>query len=303
MSSSDFEAAILLADISGSTPLYEEVGDSLASRHIGTCLDCLQGIVERWDGCYVRSRGDDVLAFFSDPSRAFGAVREIVSQNLGGPLQVHAGIHFGHVIQTRGDIYGDAVNVAARLSTLANPGEVLMSSQFTEQLSTTDRFLLRPLDTFAFKGKSIPTEVYSLLDADATLQPKALLGDAAGGTATLRMQKVSEVSLSLDYAEHSRVCRLGASLSMGRSSECDIIIARPWISRKHAIVRVCPGRAVQFSDRSSAGTYLAMGDEDSVFLRRETVLLRGSGIISPTLRPTDHRAEVIRYQVVSHEGE
>ena len=87
------------------------------------------------------------------------------------------------------------------------------------------------------------------------------------------------------------------SLSIGRSAECDVVIDRSWVSRQHALVTVRHGR-VHVEDRSSSGTYVSMRGSHEFFMRRETVVLTGSGIISPALRPTDADAEVIHYEVV-----
>ena len=68
------------------------------------------------------------------------------------------------------------------------------------------------------------------------------------------------------------------------------------MSRRHATVTVRHGK-VQLEDSSSSGTYVAMGGGDEIFLRRETVLLTGAGIISPALHADDETAEVIRFSV------
>ena len=70
MSENDLEVAILMADISGSSALYEDVGDTNALRLVGICLDNLRAIVEREGGTFIRSKGDDVLAIFADASAA-----------------------------------------------------------------------------------------------------------------------------------------------------------------------------------------------------------------------------------------
>ena len=93
MSENDLEVAILMADISGSSALYEDVGDTNALRLVGICLDNLRAIVEREGGTFIRSKGDDVLAIFADAAAALKASRAMLSQQMAGPsLDIHVGI-------------------------------------------------------------------------------------------------------------------------------------------------------------------------------------------------------------------
>ncbi len=292
----DFDAAVLMADITGSTSLYEAAGDAAALSQINACLDGLRGTVRRAGGTVIRSKGDDVLCFFEDPSSALRAVREILSQRLAGTLRVHAGLHFGHVISERGDIFGDTVNLTARLAALAKPCEALVSQSMVERLPEVDARSLRFLDTIAFKGKSGPTPVYSLLEDDtAPLTVVDLVRDA-GEAGVSAAPWVPEVVVTLRYASQCHSCEEGSSLSIGRAADCDLVIGRPWISRKHVTVSVRRGK-VELDDHSSSGTHVSTQHGDEFFLRRETVLLTGCGRISLAVRHTDAKAEVVHYEV------
>lgn len=285
------EVALLLADITGSTPLYENVGDAAAARQIDNCLNRLRSIANQEGGTFIRSKGDDMLCAFADPVSALKAARLMLSQHSTGPLAVHAGVHFGRIIRTREDVFGDAVNLTARLATIAKPGEVLASRSFLDQLSEPDTRFFRVLDSMTFKGKSAPTEVYSLLEDTRAARTEMAVAD------DLRPQLVApEMLVVLRYGIDSWQCKGRAIVSIGRSPECDLVIGQPWISRKHATVTLRRGK-VQLDDRSSSGTYIMMRDGQELFIRRETALLTGSGIISPAMRPTDAGAAVIHYEI------
>ena len=291
------EAAVLLADITGSTPLYETMGDAFAMRQIAECLGKLRSITRREGGVVIRAKGDDVLCSFAEPSSALRAAREMLSQHMSGPLEIHAGMHFGEIIQAHGDVFGDTVNLTARLTALANPGELLLSSSFVDQLPEMESRSLRVLDNITFKGKSSPTIVYSLSEDDPAVRTEVALGHGSGHTRTQHQQVVPEITVILNHMSRSQFCREGASLSIGRSADCDVVIGRPWVSRRHAAVTVRRGY-VQLSDRSTSGTYVSMRDDHEFFMRRETVTLAGSGIISPAMRSIDPGAEPVRFEVV-----
>jgi class 3 adenylate cyclase len=299
MSRNESEVAILLVDITGSTPLYEAIGDAAAARQIGACLETLQSIITRQRGTFILSRGDDVLCTFAEPGAALQAAREMLSQAPTGQLAIHGGLHVGPVVRARGDIFGDAVNLTARLAALARPGEILISRSLVDRLPAAERSSLRLLDHMTFKGKSAPTEIYSLVPEDGAGRTEAVFGHGSGHTRTRYQRAVPEVSVTLRYGDCSRSCREQASLSIGRADDCDLVIGRSWVSRQHALVTVRRGK-VQLEDRSSSGTYVSMRDGYEFFMRRETVVLTGSGTISPAVRPTDANAEVIHYDVVRY---
>ena len=84
MSEKTLEVAVLMADISGSSALYDDVGDADALRQVGVCLDNMMAIVEREGGTYIRSKGDDVLAIFADPGAALAASRAMLALKITG---------------------------------------------------------------------------------------------------------------------------------------------------------------------------------------------------------------------------
>ena len=286
MPQKSIEVAVLLADISGSTPLYERVGDAAAVLQIGECLDRLRSIADQEGGRFVRSRGDDVLCTFADPASALKAARGMLSSHSSGSLSIHAGGHFGQIIETHDDLFGDAVNLTARLAALATPGEFLVSRSFFERLPEEGGRPFRLLDDVAFKGRNAPAEVYSLLEDDGTTRTK-LMSPPSG----------QKLLVTLRYKDNSHHCNDRQIMSIGRAPECDLVIGQPWISRRHAVVTVRRGK-VAIEDRSSSGTYVTIGNGRELFMHRESALLTGSGIISPAMRPSDAGAEIVHYEII-----
>jgi hypothetical protein len=203
-------------------------------------------------------------------------------------------------MHARGDIFGDAVNLTARVAALARPGEILASKNLASGVPASERSNLRVLDYMTFKGKSAPTEVYSLLlEAGAANRTEALFGHGSGHTRTRYQRAAPQVSVTIHYANASHSREEQGSLSIGRANDCDVVIGRTWVSRHHALVTLRRGK-VQLEDRSSSGTYVSVRDGYEFFMRRETVVLTGSGTISPALHPSEANAAVIHYEVVRH---
>ena len=59
-------------------------------------------------GVCIRQKGDDVLGCFAEPSKAFAAMRAMLSRPAGHVLSIHGGLHFGQVVRADGDIFGEA---------------------------------------------------------------------------------------------------------------------------------------------------------------------------------------------------
>jgi len=288
-------AAVLLADVVGSTPLYERIGDEAALQQVSDCLDAMREIVAQHGGDFIYSKGDDVLSLFESSETALRAVWQISRQLTKGPLSARIGLHFGPVIRARGAVFGEVVNITARLSTTANPGEVLISQSFFEALSAGSRATLRLLDKMAFKGKQELFDVYTLESDDRALSTHIA---RRGTLVDRRSAPPRRINLVVRYGDQLRSCRNNESVTIGRSPECDIVVERPWVSRHHATFTISNGKA-RLIERSSSGTFVSMGPGQEVFVRREDILLFGSGVISPGLRSSLGDAQLLHYEIVS----
>ncbi len=283
------EVAILLADVTGSTPLYETIGDAGAAVQVRSCLDWMRDVVAAAGGSFVSSKGDDVLATFAEPAAALVAAERIMAGTPMGALSVHAGVHFGTVIAGESDIFGDAVNLTARLASLANAGEVLVSGDFVRRLSSAEAAALRPLSAMRLKGKALPVEVYAIED-DAPLQTEIVLVPA-GGTAG-----PEGVGITLDFNGSRHLVDEGGRLTLGRAPENDVVVPRPWVSRQHATIAVANGR-VQLTDRSSYGSYVVDTLGCEIVALRETIVLIGMGRISLGTSVATADAAIISYEI------
>ena len=125
-------ATVLFTDIVGSTGRAVEMGD----RHWHDLLDEHHRLVrtqlDRFRGKEIKTVGDGFLATFDGPARAIRCALEICAQVLELGLEVRAGLHTGEVELMGDDIGGIAVHIAARVSALAEPGQVLVSRTVTD---------------------------------------------------------------------------------------------------------------------------------------------------------------------------
>ena len=276
---------ILFADICNSTPLYEKSGDAFALEIVGARLDELAAAAARHDGKVIRSKGDDVLCVFDVPVNALEAAAAMVEFRGPGVPAIHVGIHFGPVIPARQDIFGDAVNVAARMLALAKPGEIVASKDLVDALPHVARNRLALLGKRMLKGKQEPIEVYSMiLDiGDAT---QALGSSGGQANAQIPQTVMASIEVELEYKGQIIIVRDSEDCLLGRAERCDLVIADPCVSREHARVKVYMGRAT-LTDQSTTGSWILDSDRTHKTLRREAGVLRGRGAVRLGRHPQD----------------
>jgi len=159
----------LFTDLEGSTRLWEQHPDAMKealARHDEILRDAIAG----YDGHIVKTTGDGVHAAFADARDAVNAARD-AQLALGteawetvGPLRVRMGIHTGPAELRAGDYYGTAVNRAARLMSIANGGQVVVSFTTEELLrdETPDEWSLRDLGEHTLRDLARPERVFQL---------------------------------------------------------------------------------------------------------------------------------------------
>lgn len=148
----DRELTVLFSDIVASTSLQTQLGDSpwrdLLDRHdeIASQLTRLNG------GRQIKSTGDGILAVFEKPAGAVEAALQMVEQMAQLGLQLRLGLNYGRVELRGDDVGGSAVNAAARIERLAEPGQVLVSKSLADELAGVAGVSLTPAGKHTLKG-------------------------------------------------------------------------------------------------------------------------------------------------------
>jgi class 3 adenylate cyclase len=284
--------AVLFVDISGSTRLYEELGDAQALARVESSLRLLQRAADELHGRVIKTTGDGLMCAFADADAALQAaramqVRVLEQSALGGPaLGIHVGCHYGPVMESAGDLYGDCVNVAARVAGLAKVGQIITTNEAVAGLSGPMREKVRLLDRVVVKGKREPVEIYELVWQDS--DELTTLGTRFAEDRVPRLRLAfGERELWFDGSG-------GGAVSLGREASCDIVIGDRKTSRQHAKIEKRRDKFV-LADHSSNGTYVAIADEPEMCLRREEVLLRLRGRIGLGHRTSDAEATVVEF--------
>src|SRR2546426_11123754 len=161
--------AVLFADITGSTRLYEKLGNARALACVGLALNIMRESALGCGGRVVQTTGDEVLCVFPTASAATQAAAEMQSRVemqepvSGWRLQIHVGLQFGPVLEEGQDVFGDCVNVAARMVKLAKPSQIIAGGECVEALTGAMKEHTRALDKLPVKGREQEVEVYEVL--------------------------------------------------------------------------------------------------------------------------------------------
>lgn len=282
----DENAAVLFASLIGGPRLFE-TSSTRATAAAGRCLDALREATRAAGGLVVKTVGDEIMATFADADAAAAAGTRM-HLALDAPLPgagmrfgLRVGFHAGPVLRRNGDVFGDTVNLAARLAAQAAPGQILTSSETAQRLSSALRNCTRMLYSVEIKGKSASVELCEILwqqSPDIT----DLAGNAAAPAARLRIRHRGVETEAPEDGLH-----------VGRERGCDVVVDDEHASRRHCTIHHRHGKFV-LQDHSANGTYVMVEGEGEVILQREDYVLRGHGWITFG-RPRAQSDEALEY--------
>jgi len=159
--------AILFADIADSTALTERLGDA-AFRAKARDLDAgLRTVIRDNSGIPIEGKllGDGVLAVFTSARQAIEAALACGKAGASAGMPLHLGLHAGDVIREDNNVYGGAVNIAARISGLSATGEVLVSDTVRSLARTSAGVSFEDRGEQALKGVAEPLRVFAVRQA------------------------------------------------------------------------------------------------------------------------------------------
>ena len=289
--------AILFADISGSTALYDKLGDTRALRLVAKCLDILSGEIATRQGVLIKTIGDEIMCSFPNATLALEAacaMQRVIEQQRPGderPIYIRVGFHFGDVICVGDDLFGDAVNIAARVTSITRARQILTTQAVYDVLSTEVREKVRHVSRAEFRGKEEMLDVYQVnWEEDSTLTTRI-------GLPQFRKPTEARHELLLRYHEQIlTVNEQNKSLVIGRGDSCNLVSQSTFASRQHATIDFSFGKFV-ITDHSANGTYIRFSDNQAIHLTHQEIILHGTGAISLGQPFTDGPADLIEYLV------
>ena len=160
---------VMFTDVTASTSFFERHGDFDGLMLVQEYNRMMTPIITGHGGSIVKTLGDGLLVVFPSPDKACGAAVEMqrsteeVNLNLSGgaKITITVAIHAGDIFRYKDDVFGDVINVTARVSSLTNPGAILLTEPVKQQLHEVE-FVTSFATRAYLKGKTEPFELFHL---------------------------------------------------------------------------------------------------------------------------------------------
>lgn len=282
------ETTVVFADLAGSARIFEAMGNARATATVTHLIQMLGNQCEAHGGRVVKTLGDGIFAIFPHSLDAVAAViqlqrghrKRVVTWTVPLRMELQIGVARGEVVEVDGDFYGDAVNLASRLSDMAGSGQIWAAEGVVQDLPEGD-FRHRSLGPITIRGKHEMPVVYRVYWHEDYFSPFLTI------PAELPLQVASDSAIGqIEFARLGVRSTFNAQempIHLGRVNEAHFIISDPRVSRLHARLHLRQGSFV-LTDISSYGTWVRFHGNGEVSqelaLRREECLLHGEGEIS-----------------------
>jgi len=233
---------ILFSDISQSSRLYELHGDAKALEIVDRAIKVISSQIISHNGRVLKKIGDEVMCVFSDTAHAVHAACALhkVVQNdkflSEFQLALKTGIHFGEVLTEEDDVFGDNVNITARIASLAKSDQIIATCETVEQLPQDLRSKIRALGRIKVRGKQKHVEIIEVLWKEDFSELTIMPG-------TIQDERKPRSTLFLKYADQEiEVKDADTTVELGRGEQNTVVIQNGTVSRAHASIKHQQGK-------------------------------------------------------------
>ncbi|MGH8325671.1 MAG: adenylate/guanylate cyclase domain-containing protein, partial [Steroidobacteraceae bacterium] len=275
---------------------YELMGDLRARDMVATCIDVMRTATELHQGTVIKTMGDEVMASFPAADQALNAaaaMQQQISRHSqlkveGQPVAIRIGCHFGPVVLENRDVFGSTVHTANRMTSQAKAGQIMTTGAVVDRLSPQWRVAVRQVDIAMLRGQGGEVALYEVLwqTEDVTSMVPAIALAGKGGPAARMRLRIRDRDYVLD--EHR------SSLVIGRAEDNDVVVKGNLISRLHARIEVNRHKFVLI-DQSTNGTFVRADDGEEAFVRRDSLQIKGRGLIGLGKLPEHDSPQTIRF--------
>src|SRR5215510_11621954 len=293
----DIELAILFADVVGSTRIYEVMGDARARDMILKCVEIMRTATELNQGTVIKTIGDEIMATFPSADTALNAGSRMQHdirthselQVEGQSVAIRIGCHFGPVVLENRDIFGAAVHTANRMTSQAKAGQIITTATMVDRLSPEWRASVRQIDVATLKGQGSEVALFEVLwqteDVTSMLPAIAMSQRDAARRLRLRLRYQGQEVVIDDQR---------TNVAIGRAEDNDLVVKGNLISRLHARIEINRNKFVLI-DQSTNGTFVQTVDGEEAFVRRDSLQIKGEGMIGLGKLPEGESPQTIRF--------
>lgn len=303
------ELTIVFADLTGSTGLFEMLGNSRAAEVVTRTTHWIGKMCQARGGRVIKYLGDGVLMSFEYNPGAVLAAIEIQTMHRersgtlpgGNKMKIKIGMARGEVVEQDGDCFGDAVNVASRLSDLSGADQIFASESVIDALPHDEDIGFRNLGPMDIRGKSEPMTVYRI-DWQRDTASDFLTMQAGLETVGAPASRLPS-SIELTWRDQKGLFDANdMPVFMGRGNDAHFAVLDPRVSRLHARLDR-RGDLFVLSDISSYGTWVRFAGSSAVIaLRRQECVLLDKGEMALGASFDDPTAPIVSFWFSNKSG-
>lgn len=282
------EVTVVFADLTGSTGVFEALGNVKATQAITRLTDWMGKVCTSRRGKVVKNLGDGVLMVFDRSTDAVDAVTDMQRTHTeriktwpdNFKMHLQIGLARGEVIEQAGDFFGDAVNLASRLSDLSGPDQILASDTVINQLPPDTLVRSRSLGPMDIRGRVEHCMVHRVEWQNEVMSDFFTMPAVLGVTPTTTASTLAgTIALAwLDVQASFTSAQL--PMHLGRVADAQFVVNDPRVSRLHAKITWRAGK-LYLEDVSSYGTWVRFAGSDAIVaLRRQECVLLVAGEIA-----------------------
>jgi len=282
------ELTVVFADLTGSTAIFEKIGNTKAVQVITSLTHWIGHVCEKHNGHVVKYLGDGVLILFKESDNALIAAIELQKIHhdrirhwpCALKMRLQIGMARGDVVEQDGDYYGDAVNVASRLSDLSGSEQILINENVIQQISNLSSVRSRCLGPMIIRGR-IKTCIVYRVEWQDEIHSEVFTIPARLMPSTFKKNDLKTTYLELSCLDINVKFNVSdLPVYLGRDNDAQFVVQNPRVSRKHAVIEWRTGN-FYLKDISSYGTWLRFSNRDStISLRRQDCMLLLNGEIA-----------------------
>ncbi|MBS1144706.1 MAG: Forkhead-associated [Proteobacteria bacterium] len=298
MSTTQRKLIVMFADVSGSTALFERLGDKEAMHAVERCLKRMKRSIDGYKGKTIQVVGDELLAAFDTAEDACQAAIDMQQRIADLPpvsglkLTIRIGLHYGEVTDDGIKLTGAAIATAARIAGIARRDQILCSSVLVKVLPQPSYISADPLPDLG----TVPEDGEAL----SLFQINWPSYQGAGSSAPLSTFGHPPIVSSdrLCVRHRGKAFLLDDKtpvLTIGRDLGCKLVIDDRKASRQHARVER-RGDGYYLVDTSTNGCFVTLSGRPEVMIRRHEIQLDSRGQISFGNSGNDPASEIVEFE-------
>ncbi len=281
------EVTVVFADLTGSTGVFESLGNAKATQAITRLTQWIGKVCEAYRGHVVKYLGDGVLVVFPDNADSVDAVIELQRVHRDRirnwpehlKMRLQLGVARGEIVEQDGDCFGDAVNLASRLSDLSGPDQILATEAVIDHLPSDTLIRSRNLGAMEIRGRVESCRVHRIewqseVASESFTVPASLSMSSQPKPGPAASIQLSWLDINTAFVSSE------LPIFLGRDNDAEFIVQDPRVSRRHARIEWRAGK-FYLEDVSSYGTWVRFSDSAAVVaLRRQECVLLLQGEIA-----------------------